>query len=188
MFVVDANGKNLRKLAPSLPKYLYEFSYHWSPDGSYLLIIPDILHSNVSLIDTTTWTAKSIGVKDDLCTYARFSPDSKQLLCRTNVGYYHPGWTGYTVVTLATGESRTINIDPGIHPAMDWSPDGKQLALSKAAPGHSENEQIVVVDADGSNPRTITFESGQGSSAELPNYVVDLLWANMSSLGLGLSV
>jgi Tol biopolymer transport system component len=69
--------------------------------------------------------------------------------CRTSIALMNPDGTGLRVLPRA-----------GRHDANpEWSPDGKRLAIASVrpnTPGAIERSQIVIINADGSAPRSIT--------------------------------
>jgi Tol biopolymer transport system component len=165
LYLVDSEGKNRRRIVIDVPSNFRPFSYDWSPDGSYLVITPNLRsHANVFIVEAKSLKVKSLELEPGMCGRAKPSPDGNRLLCRSVIGFKHPG---YTTITLSTGEHHAIDIDPGTYTVMDWSPDGKQIALFGA-------KQIVIFDSDGSNPRPLASTAGLGDLA-------DLLWFSRSS-------
>ena len=77
------------------------------------------------------------------------SPDGKTL------AFVFQGdiWT----VPLAGGTARRLTIHEGYDTSPVWSPDGKQIAFSSDRFG---NNDIFVMDANGSMPKRITYYSG----------------------------
>jgi Tol biopolymer transport system component len=167
LYVVDSDGKNRRQIVADLPENQEPYSYMWSPDSSYIAIMPNFAsNANVFVVDAKSWNVKSLGLQPGKCIWARPSPDGDHILCRSGYGV-EPG--GYTVVTLSTGDSHPVGDVLGTYVVMDWSPDGKQIALSGG-------NDIVIVDADGSNRRWLpaTVELGE---------LDDLIWGSAASPG-----
>ena len=80
-----------------------------------------------------------------------FSPDGKQVAFITNMSGSPQAW----VVAAEGGWPRQITAFDDPVTALDWSPDGRWIAL-QVAPGGGLNEQIVVIHPDGTGLKQLT--------------------------------
>ena len=141
----------------------------WSPDGDWLVTVSDrhpphgrgyqlyVMHP-----DGTGQRRLTEG--PGLNVYARFSPDGKQ------IAYHHQDRDGDSIWIVdrdGKGRRRVLAEENDVAPQFCcWSPDGKRLAITLETWQRDEqnrkvlglgdsNPQIVIVDIDGKNRRTL---------------------------------
>ena len=170
IFIASANGTGHRNLTNHPAN---DWGPDWSPDGSTIafnsdrdggalsgfLVAPD--GSNLRRIDTNAWLE-----------YPVWSPDGTRLAFEGALGANYEVF----VVDLATAEVTQLTDSPGQDGWPAWSPDGSTIAFTserddcRFAPRtqecwrgdvDDEHHDIWIMDADGSNPRRVTPESGQ---------------------------
>lgn len=171
VFVVRADGSDRRNITNDPSN---DWGPDWSPDGSTIVfnsdrdggrlrgyrMDPD--GSNVRALDINAWVE-----------YASFSPDGRRIVFEGHDG------TDYEVyiADLATGETQLLTDSPGGDGWPAWSPDGSSIAFTSErddcsfAPKDREcwrtgepddqHRDTWLVDADGSNLRRVSTETGQ---------------------------
>src|SRR4051794_30392963 len=152
----------------------------YTPDGRQIVFC-----ANTSG-DWELWTIKQNGAKPTQLThlggFATFPDTSPD---RSTVAF--SGFIGepandqiFTVDAVSGGGLRQLTSCPAAHPWClnsypAWSPDGTRIAFSHAdgfdADDVPENEQIYVMNADGSNPHAIT--TGPAPKDQVPDWSPD---------------
>jgi len=105
--------------------------------------------SAVTVYDLRTRSTTVVFRADDVWEAPNWSRDGKFLLANSNGRLFRVPWSG---------DSRPVAID--VDPSLrcnndhDFSPDGRQLAISASSP-HSRQSQIYVARADGSRAELI---------------------------------
>lgn len=110
-------------------------------DGIYLLNVEDVLESGSD--------QRELWIPDAFA--ASWSPDGSQVAYASAPD---SGGMAVYVMDIGTGESQRIT-DEGFWPT--WSPDGTRIAFLAGSRG---NEDIYVINADGSNLQQVTFFPG----------------------------
>jgi len=116
-----------------------------------LLVCPSIRSGNtdILLLKADGSLIKSLTSKTDN-TYPAWSPDGKKIVVSTSRdeggGLYVMDADGANVKRLTNGADQ----------GASWSPDGKKIAFTRYSQGAAEVTQIVVVNADGTNPVGVT--------------------------------
>jgi serine/threonine protein kinase/Tol biopolymer transport system component len=89
----------------------------------------------------------------------RWSPDGKQIAFSRQVG----GGTAVYLISALGGSERRIYIGPFTYDVdLDWSPDGKVLAITQTSPGKNSGRIALLSLAD-STTRPLTVPPGQYS-------------------------
>jgi TolB protein len=154
LYVVDADGKNLRRLTNG-----YGGAPVWSPDGSKLLFVRsegEGDEAKQSLVvmnaDGTGEHVVNTGQRKNQCP--SFSPDGSQIVLSLD------GEIGWGIFTINADGSNPRKIAQGGWPA--WSPDGKQIAFNgKAGYGDRASPmRIFVINADGRQKRQVSTGDG----------------------------
>ncbi len=80
--------------------------------------------------------------------YPDWSPDTSKIA----VGVYVSGtvWSIYTMNANGSGLTRLTNTAQALDAEPDWSPDGSRIVFSRRDAWNFENEQLWLVNADGS--------------------------------------
>jgi TolB protein len=156
IFVMDADGKNVRKLTREKDPAVCYFPT-WQGDGTRIIFGLD--RSGKGLIasvapDGTDF--KVIAEGRDPC----ISPDGKKIAFTTQVGkgfcVFVMDANGKNVRQLTTHENEIGAVCP------TWSPDGKKILYSDQV---GESLEIFVCDADGNNQKQLTSLGKISSSA-----------------------
>jgi TolB protein len=153
IWIVNANGTNAHAVTTDPHDGIFvHTSPSWSPDGSRLALAlgtPGNLRVATMSAEggpITVVTQPASGSD----TEPFWSPDGTQLVI---VHTTTPAQNDLEVVTLATGQRRTLYAGNGRHPA--WSPSGDLIAFS-ARLGQDPNELFVVPAGGGAAQRVTT--------------------------------
>jgi len=125
----------------------------WAPDGRWAAFGGG---GNVWVVDTETAEVRQLPIHD--ATDLEWRPGTDQLAV---TGRSTPGDVGgnnpINLYTVSTGEIDTVD---GVEAAeFTWSPDGATIAYTEAVPdGGDTRSGITLVDADGTNRRTLTTD------------------------------
>jgi TolB protein len=136
----------------------------WMPDGSSLVFVSDALgsHEIVETIGPRLEDTRLLGSVGDPTMTAGWPAVSRAgtvAMAFGAVDMFETGWRAPIHVQSALGvsdlEGSAVKLlGEGTDPA--WSPDGKQLAFSRAVGGRAH---VFVTNADGTNERQITAGS-----------------------------
>jgi Tol biopolymer transport system component len=136
IYIIDADGKNLRKIVNS--PATREFNMNWSPDGKKILYISN--QSGKFELYTYTLDNSSIQKISDMDTdikYAAWSPDGKQTAFVTKKGVY---------IADAEMKSKPVELisDQSSIQDITWSPDSSHIVYN-APSGDGLNLWMVEV-------------------------------------------
>ncbi len=133
----------------------------WSPDGKRFLAVGDGRHG-LHLVKTDGSDAKRLTAfpASSFMGHARFSPDGSKVLFV--VASREKGYSLY-VANVKDGTTKALVEGTNFYTLRAcWSPDGKQIAYAvtpKDANGErGEETTLFIMDADGSNTRTVHTE------------------------------
>jgi Tol biopolymer transport system component len=148
IYVANADGSNERLVtAGSRPA--------WSPDGRRIVFDRS---GELQLIDADGTHLTFLG----LGRVAAWAPDGSRIAFVNGEGIAVMNADGSGVRTLLSHHFRTDTYAPwdmGIGgPA--WSPDGARIAFQHLGDGDTVPMEIFVMNADGSNPRRLTYSPG----------------------------
>lgn len=155
IFVMDENGSNVKQLTDGPD---YESGYDWSPDGSKILFCISNKaagkKSDVYMMDAdgSNWQQLTDNPEHDCVP--DWSPDgSKILFTSTRDGNYEI----YSMNADGSNEQRLTNYSESDW-TPKWSPDGTKIVYSSDINTNPKayNEEIIVMDADGSNRTNLT--------------------------------
>jgi RNA polymerase sigma factor (sigma-70 family) len=134
------------------------FYPRWSPDGTMI----SFLHWDVPGAELSgpgeAWVMKADGSEARRAapgvSSTAWSPDGSCLLCGRGDSSAH------ALPASMDLWGRRVRLAPDLGGAMDWSPDGTRVAVTRTERGHMEGEpgywsQLLVMAADGSAPRVL---------------------------------
>ncbi len=165
IFAIDRDGSGLRQLTNDSAR---ELAMSWSPDGSQLIF----QRSSDEDGSTELYMVNADG--SGLLNLTRnpgddwspaWSPDGSQ------IAFYSQRSGGMALFlmdltqVLSGKDSLSAVIIPGTEMGAwpSWSPDGKQIVYRQELPG---NDEIFVINADGSNPINLTQHSANDYSPD----------------------
>ncbi|MDQ3928087.1 MAG: hypothetical protein M3328_02950 [Chloroflexota bacterium] len=161
IYLMDADGSNTRRLTTNAAHDRYPT---WSPDGGQIAFYSERdggAKIYVMNADGSNQHPITTGSSEDV--EPAWSPDGKYIAFSSRHGgegsIYVMEADGSNVRQVTSGAS-------GGDAIPTWSPDGKQIAfMSSVVVGHTAgntllNEDIHVINADGTNPRKLTDRPG----------------------------
>ncbi len=154
IFVVDRNGKDIRRLTKSRA---IDISPTWSPDGSKLAFVSDRSGSpQVYVVDRDGENLRRLTYQGNYNTAPAWSPDGRWIAYETRLEAQFDIWLidPQGEVNLPLVQHRRSDESPS------WSPDGRKLAFSSNRRGRYD---IYMVDMAGENLRRLTSNAGQNT-------------------------
>lgn len=152
LFVVNADGSELRKLGPGQRA-------DWSPDGKQI-VADDGREAFVQNVD---------GQGRDRITTGRsprWSPDGSQIAVVEDRNLH--------VVDMVTSERRTLFAEPFslLYAGVGWSPDGKEIVLV-CHPVEGPRRQLLIVNSQGAERGVRPRIQTEGGMSSTPCYSPD---------------
>jgi dipeptidyl aminopeptidase/acylaminoacyl peptidase len=152
LYLVDAGDGSARHLTPHAGEAMYG-SVNVSPDGRRLYLttdrdrdtrapaVLDLDSGALTLLEEREWDAEVVAL----------SRDGARLAWTTNV----EGYSELTLIEVASGRRLPApELPPGVIVSLEWSPDGRTLALTHSGPRHPSD--IWLVDTETGAARRLT--------------------------------
>ena len=130
----------------------------WSPDGTMIAFLHWDEPGGEAVGPGEAWVLKADGSEARRvapgASIRGWSPDGSCLLCGIDES------SGHALPASVDPWERHVRLAPDLGGAMDWSPDGTRVAVSRTQRGQVEGEpghwrQLLVMAADGSAPRVL---------------------------------
>jgi Tol biopolymer transport system component len=171
IFVARADGSERRNITNDPAN---DWGPDWSPDGSTIAFNSDRVGGLLRgyLVDPGGSNLRELQI-DAWVEYPSFSPDGTRIAFEGHDGSDYEIY----VADLATGATERLTDHPGDDSWAVWSPDGASIAFSSERDdcrhrgaaeecwltGEPDDEyrDVWLMDADGSNQRRVTSETGQ---------------------------
>ncbi len=131
----------------------------WSPDGEWIAVntgmpgtaIIDGIQRNIGIHDIMLYSSESGEIInmtddiDDLCSYPRFTPDSKEISFSRSVAVGEKRYAYYTIesIDISTREHWIVRKEAY---GGDWSKDGRYFAYVNQPLSQSKEADIVLYD------------------------------------------
>lgn len=166
IYLMNADGSNQRNISNSAAADEHPF---WSADGERIIFCsnrPSLHGEGKENIDIYEMNRDGSDVRritstPEIETYASWSPDGKQIVCRRI--QKDGNWEVIVMNSDGTNE-RNLTNSPAIDGWPVWSPDGKRIAFT-SEDGTSAN--LFIMNSDGTNKRQVTdnphFDDRQAS-------------------------
>ena len=148
-----------------------KFAPQWSPNGQLLAYALDLEGSedyDIYVYDTESKKHQNLtpNSPDALMTSFDWSPDGQQIAyCSDKAGHFDT----YTMLSQG-GEAKMVLANPHPDWEIEWSPDGRTLAVTSQ--GKAQDNWIYLVPLDGSEPYPISVD-GSPISAKDPCWSPD---------------
>ena len=134
---------------------------------------PPVCDTSAVIVDPSGTSAPKVFTMTDpndlFTNCVVWSPDASRLACEGD-GQSDPGLNGiYTISATDGSDLRRLTTNAGgIDHPIDYSPDGRQIVISRTDPSRpsTSNSALFVINADGNNPHRITpwgFNDDDGS-------------------------
>jgi dipeptidyl aminopeptidase/acylaminoacyl peptidase len=163
LYVVDVASGEKRHLTPHEGEVKF-FPGPWRPDGSgiYLLTDRDREYLGLALLDLASGELSWVETPDWDVQDVDLSQDGRSLAWIVN----EDGWSRLHLRDLTTGEARTFpHLPPGVHSALQFSPDGSRIGLMINRPVRPSNIYVVEVATGEVSCLTQSFLGGVPESA-----------------------
>ena len=162
VWVVGADGPPIR--VTSSGSGWNGWAWAWAPATEQLAFVTERSGlAELVLLDPATDKRTSVTTQAEIATLS-WSPDGTEIAIAS-------GYSGVSVVDLATGESTSIHPDGTVNEDLSWSPDGRRLVFYDYD-FTSDQERIIVVNADGSD-RRVLVEGGNPHGPGAPGWSPD---------------
>ena len=153
LFTIRVDGSGLRPLHTSSGN---DITPVWSPDGKQILFVSERDgNREVYVCDADGSNQRNITNNPAMDLHPFWSADGTKLLFSSNRGNADP--SDYDIYEMRVDGTavRRITSGPEIDTYASWSPDGTRIVTRRVIGGGTNNE-VFVLNADGSNPVNIT--------------------------------
>lgn len=149
LYTINRDGSNPQRLTDSGDVDSYQ-PITWSADSDQIVFCTN--QQNRKQIEQVGSDGSERQVIWNNGRAPQFSPDGQKLLFEA----FGSKWGDLTIMDLSDGSTTTIQL-PGEHAYWDasWSPDGTQIAFITHRFDDPKSEDIVVTQADGSQPQVL---------------------------------
>ena len=161
IWIMNADGSNLRQATCGTR---FDLAPAWSNNGQQLAFFSPVTLTTQSLyvIDARRLAEPCLNREGALLTGGRFvswSRDGRIAFDRGGAGRRDIWVTDRDgAETDLTGDPGAPQLDPTRETRADWSPDGKRLVFAKGPAEEENNEDIYVINADGSGVIQLTCD------------------------------
>jgi len=156
-FTSNTDGTDEKALLPSVAE-----APRWSPDGHHLSVVVQSAKHQLffGLVNRDGSNYVHFASPDPTLGLgcSSWSPDASRLACE-GFDNSNPARNGiYTVRASDGGGLTRLTTSPGGGGDVvgDYSPDGRQIVFVRGNPVDDEHNTLMVVNADGSDPRVLT--------------------------------
>ena len=138
----------VRKLAQTLP---YLRTPQWAPDGgSFLVAGRDSKgRDGVYQVDAKTGSVSSVVYTNSLGAAPRWSPDARKIY------YVNRAASSIVERELASGAEREVIRHPRLWREVNFSPDGRYLAVQTGVDPSTKTSSLLLVPVAGGEPREL---------------------------------
>jgi Tol biopolymer transport system component len=150
MYTISPDGSNLQEIGDFSDVNAVD-KPAWSPDGEHMIFatVDAELMRNLEIMDSDGTNRRMLHAN----AYApAYSPDGEHILFTMR----GEKWIQIGVMTADGEDEFVISLDgERAYYNAAWSPDGEQIAFVSFKFGEPNIEEVVVVNADGSDPRVL---------------------------------
>ena len=162
IYVMDINGKNLRRLTDNRDN---DWWPSWSPDGRHIVFVSERDgNREIYVMDADGGNPQNLTNDPNEDWYPSWSPNGKRIAFMSlrdgHVIDFAPTYEIY--VMDADGDNpQNLTNDRNDDRYPSWSPDSKRIVFVSERPGHFRSKlgitsEIYVMDADGGNQQRLT--------------------------------
>lgn len=159
IYIINADGTNLKNLTKNPNNQVYNTSLAWSPDNTYIAYYHDQpgdrngKQQDIYLLDIRNGTTKNLTNKPGKYDIFSWSPDGKQ------IAFVSGDFSNQKFYTISIEGSKLTELAPQIQLSgvydLAWSPDSQQIAFtSNEKKGGKSN--LYVVNRDDSRLTKLT--------------------------------